>query len=283
MQKIQAKQPVNSSANLVDFSSKRTVLEPGIAVPADELSYGRYTVRFARSGNEINQAVYVQHRVFNLELLSEFLIPGFDDSEFEIPSSADCRYLIVLESATENVVGSYRIRTFEMAKTAENFFSSGVFRLSDLPSTVLSQAIEISRLCILPEHRNKQVLFLLWKGLAKHLLKTKKRYLFGCCSIFTQDFGDACAAFDLLRRGAFLHDKYVVSPTEECEFSEEEKFLSKTPANFVLPKLFGSYLKMGAKICSKPAIDRDFKTVDFFMLFDIKAISEKYFKMFFTS
>ena len=36
-----------------------------------------------------------------------------------------------------------------------------------------------------------------------------------------------------------------------------------------LPDLIRIYLHHGAKICSSPAIDRQFKTIDFLMLFDV--------------
>lgn len=39
-----------------------------------------------------------------------------------------------------------------------------------------------------------------------------------------------------------------------------------------IPKLFRMYLAIGAKVCSAPAIDRMFKTIDFLVLFDIDAM-----------
>jgi putative hemolysin len=39
---------------------------------------------------------------------------------------------------------------------------------------------------------------------------------------------------------------------------------------------------MGIKICGEPVIDREFGTIDFFVIFDLPAMSEKYKRMFFT-
>jgi putative hemolysin len=38
----------------------------------------------------------------------------------------------------------------------------------------------------------------------------------------------------------------------------------------VLPPLFKVYLDMGAKVCSEPAIDREFGVVDFLIVLDVE-------------
>ena len=49
------------------------------------------------------------------------------------------------------------------------------------------------------------------------------------------------------------------------------------------PRLFRTYLRYGAKVCSPPAIDRRFKTIDFLVLFDIARMSERAVQMFFQA
>ena len=39
-----------------------------------------------------------------------------------------------------------------------------------------------------------------------------------------------------------------------------------------VPKLFRAYLTIGAKICGRPAIDREFGTIDFLTLLDLQAL-----------
>ena len=41
-----------------------------------------------------------------------------------------------------------------------------------------------------------------------------------------------------------------------------------------IPKLLSAYLSMGVVICGPPAIDREFKTIDFLTFFDLHAMSE---------
>jgi putative hemolysin len=39
-----------------------------------------------------------------------------------------------------------------------------------------------------------------------------------------------------------------------------------------IPKLLRAYLAVGARICGPPAIDREFKTIDFLTLMDLEAL-----------
>ena len=38
------------------------------------------------------------------------------------------------------------------------------------------------------------------------------------------------------------------------------------------PRLMRTYLSLGATICSEPAIDREFKTIDFLAVFDFESL-----------
>jgi putative hemolysin len=42
--------------------------------------------------------------------------------------------------------------------------------------------------------------------------------------------------------------------------------------NVTAPKLLRAYLTIGAKICSEPAIDREFKTIDFLTILDLQTL-----------
>jgi putative hemolysin len=46
------------------------------------------------------------------------------------------------------------------------------------------------------------------------------------------------------------------------------------------PKLLRAYLTIGAKICGEPAIDRDFKTIDFLTLLDLQTLHPRVAKRF---
>ena len=54
---------------------------------------------------------------------------------------------------------------------------------------------------------------------------------------------------------------------------------TKTP-DVRAPKLLRAYLTIGAKICSEPAIDRSFKTIDFLTLLDLQTLHPRVAKRF---
>lgn len=248
--------------------------------PACEFRESLYTVRFARSEAEVDAALRLRFEVFNLEL-NEGLEASFINQRDEDEFDKTCHHLIVVENASAKIVGTYRVRTMEMAGSAFGFYSAGEFAVEDLPYEVLAESLETGRACIAREHRNSRVLFLLWKGLAMYMTEKRKRYLFGCCSLPTQDCAEGRRAMRGLVKGGFLHENLRVAPREEY-LCRAEDFLSEDGGEDLnLPRLFETYLRIGAKICGEPVIDRQFKTIDFFVIVDVKNMRDKYYRMFF--
>jgi putative hemolysin len=250
-------------------------------VPEEEIREGRYITRFARTPEEIDAALRLRFTVFNLELnegLESSFLTERDEDEFD----RTCHHLVVIEKETNTLVGTYRLRTVEQAKDARGFYSAGEFKIEDLPPEVINESLEIGRACIAREHRNSRVLFLLWKGLALYASLKRKRYLFGCCSLFSQDCTDGKKALRQLVRDGFFHETFRVAPREECACQPADFLTEDSIEELELPKLFFTYLRIGAKICGEPVIDRHFKTIDFFVIFDATTIEPRYYQMFFS-
>lgn len=235
----------------------------------------RYQARIARNSVEIASALRLRHAVFNVELgsrsrSSDGLNLDFDEYDFK------CRHLIIVDQESGNTVGTYRLNTLETAVTESGFYSANEFTIEDLPKDVLRDGIEIGRACIAPEHRNTKVLFMLWKALLAYLRKSEKRYFFGCCSIFTRDSEIGRQAYGQLIRDGFCDDRLQVMPKHD-----ELSALNPPDGDSIdLPPLFNMYLRLGAKVCGPPMVDRDFGTVDFFVVFDVNTMSQKYRRMF---
>jgi putative hemolysin len=221
--------------------------------------------------------------VFNLELgegLESSFATGQDRDEFD----ESCHHLIILDTRQETVVGTYRLQTGETASTGTGFYSGREFDLSLLPKGVLENSVELGRACIAKDHRNTHVLFLLWKGIAAYVAHNQKRYLLGCCSLTSQDPCEGHRDFRHLKARGHLHEQFRVSPRAglECRCpSAEAECKAPGPeepilcAEVVLPKLFRSYLRFGAKVCGPPAIDREFRTIDFLVIFDVDGMDHR--------
>ena len=245
--------------------------------PRVEIEDGKYLVRFARTLEEIEAALKLRFEVFNLEL-GEGLASSFQTGRDRDQFDATCHHLIVLDKDTDSVVGTYRLQTIEMVGSAERFYSSGEFDLTCLPREVLAESVELGRACIALKHRNRQVLFLLWKGLAMYLISSRKRFLFGCCSLTSQNQNDGRRMLDYLTEQGHMHPTFFVPPIPgyECDAPATD-FNSEVVK---VPRLFDSYLRIGAKVCGPPAIDRLFKTIDFLVILDSQNIDARTRRMF---
>lgn len=249
------------------------------AIPSEEIREGRYLVRFARTRRELDAVLKLRFEVFNLELgeglVSSFLT-GRDLDEFD----KTCHHLIVMEVEQNEIIGTYRMQTSDMARAGNGFYTAGEFDLSSFPLNVLANGVELGRACIAQSHRNTQVLFLLWKGLAAYVVHNRKRYLFGCCSLTSQDACEGQRGMSWLRAHGHLHPHLFapIQPGFECE--ADDLSVNDTEGVYI-PRLFRTYLRYGAKVCSPPAIDRQFKTIDFLVLFDVAEMDEDTARMFF--
>lgn len=247
--------------------------------PRVELREGRYRVRFARTHDDLAAALALRYRVFNLELgegLESSHVTGRDEDPFD----AGCHHLLVEHEGLGEVVGTYRMQTQQMAQAHAGFYSDGEFDLSGLGDEVLAGGVELGRACIAAEHRKQKVLFGLWKGLAAYLVHTHKRWLFGCCSLTSQDESLGLAVAEhLSQRGlAWSHLHVAAREAHRCRGPAPD---AKAIKKVSLPTLFGTYLRFGALACSEPAIDREFKTIDFLVLMDTAALPERTLDTFF--
>ncbi|HXG65760.1 MAG TPA: GNAT family N-acyltransferase [Blastocatellia bacterium] len=247
-------------------------------IPQVEITEGRYRARFARTREELDEVLRLRFAVFNVELregLDASWQTGRDRDEFD----STCHHLIVLDALENKIIGTYRVQTAEMA-AATGFYSAGEFDLSTAPAEVLTSAVELGRACIAREHRNTQVLFLLWKGLAAYLVHSLKQYLFGCCSLTSQDPHEGRRVMELLEAGGHLHSAIRVLPQKGCECYADD-FIAEPRPQAKIPQLFRVYLRYGAKVCGPPAIDRLFKTIDYLVLFNVAEMDSQARRAFF--
>jgi putative hemolysin len=124
------------------------------------------------------------------------------------------------------------------------------------------------------------VLFLLWKGLAAYVMHCGKRYLFGCCSLTSQDPRAGLTLYRQLEASGSIHPTLRVEVRSgfECRLADD----APSPAAPVeVPPLFAIYLRYGALVCSPPAIDREFRTIDYLVVLDVDALDPRTFRAFF--
>jgi putative hemolysin len=230
----------------------------------------------------VRRAQQLRFEVFNLELsegLAESYATGLDIDPFD----EFCDHLIVEELATSQIVGTYRLQTGQLAAANLGYYSEREFDLTPY-ETFRCEMIELGRACVHAEHRNFNLLHLLWRCIAGYAVERKARFLIGCSSISSQDPIEGAATYEELQC-------HLVEPPLRTEPRSPFSIVAKsgglsfrrtvvTEASGSPPpattgassRLLRAYLTIGAKICGPPAIDREFGTIDFLTLLDLYAL-----------
>lgn len=222
-----------------------------------------YRLRRTTGVEDIRAAQALRFLVFNLEL-NEGLESSYSTLRDEDPFDAACDHLLVEEESTGDVVGTYRLQTGASAARKIGYYSAQEFDFSPFEG-VRSQIIELGRACVHRDHRNLQVLGLLWRGIADYAREHHGRYLVGCSSLTSQDPSVGTATYDMLAPNYLVEPAFrtVPMPTHDCAGAPPAVEPPK------LPKLLRAYLSLGARICGPPALDREFKTIDFLTWLDL--------------
>lgn len=242
-----------------------------------DISNHRYTVSIASTDSEIEQALKLRYEVFYKELEREFdSSKTIDEDKYD----DQCHHLIVKENETGNVVGTYRLQTYDLAIAGKGFYSESLFKLNELPEEVLTKSFEVGRACIEEEHRSGRVLFLLWKGFAGYLQALDKRYLLGSLGIPAKSAAEGIAIYKELKHRGAINPDYQVSGAEPYGLKEED-FDVVRKEDFDTPGLLANYLGVGCNIISKPAYREDLELFYVMVFLDIEHISDRTRKMFF--
>ena len=197
------------------------------------------------------------------------------------PFDEFCDHLIVEELATSEIVGTYRLQTGQLAAANLGYYSEREFDFAPY-EPFRCETIELGRACVHADHRNFNLLHLLWRGIARYAVERNARFLIGCSSISSQDPMDGIAVYQKLQPYLVARELrtypraqfrvvadgddagwFGVSPNEELPRSTP---LATAGAS---SRLLRAYLAIGAKVCGPPAIDREFGTIDFLTLLDL--------------
>jgi putative hemolysin len=195
---------------------------------------------------------------------------GFDQDRFD----SLCDHLLVRDAHTGKVVGTYRLLSYPAAQRAGGFYSESEFDLRPLRRE-LRQALELGRACVHRDYRNGAVIAALWSGIMDYVARHGARYLIGCASIDLTIGLDTAAG---IVRGLQVHaapQAWRVEPRNPFRSLPAATQPAKT-----LPALLKGYVRAGAVVCSEPAWDPKFGTLDLFMLLPVAAMRRRYVRRF---
>ena len=155
------------------------------------------------------------------------------------------------------------------------------------PPTLLREGIlELGYASTDREHQTPEVLTLLWIGIAQYATEMGLRTLIGCSSLNSKDLADSWQQYRQLEHNRVSRE-FETEPTASCVCSCEQEgahaqpspclhpslLPDPAPAEAKVPKSLKTYLAIGTRICAPPAWDREFGTIDFLTLLDLRLIS----------
>lgn len=236
----------------------------------------RYTIKFAKTEEEVEAAQRLRYDIFKEELDRNFLFQdGIDKDIYD----DQAHHLIVVHNESDSIIGTYRLQSYDQAFSGNGFTTDVRFKLNQLPDEVLKNAVEVGRACISEKHRSGRVLFLLWKGLAGYLEHFNKRYLFGYAALESKKPHVALQTLEHLKEQNHLHPTYHIEPREEYKLEWDDEMPRTDEVD--IPPLFQNYIDVGCTVCGGPSYDRKLNLLHFVILLDVEEISEQTRKMFF--
>ncbi len=250
------------------------------------LKAGPYTVKTVSNYEELVRCLRLRFEVFHLEYMQKNRVTGVDIDGLDMK----CDHLAIFHG--ERVVGTYRMNS---SRFTDRFYSSGEFEMDALLA-LPGAKLELGRACIAREHRDGRVIAALWRGISEYLRLTDTRYMFGCTSVKTVDVDEIAGVHRLLLAEGAVDTSLGVVPTrkhrvrdfatvvhdqalstgEASDAASATASAAATAASDLIPSLLMSYLKMNAKVCGEPALDREFGCFDYLTLLDIEQMPAAY-------
>lgn len=240
---------------------------------------GKFLIKIAESPMEIMLAKQLRYDVFRAEQgrLNSGVGAGIDEDSYD----RQFTHLLVIDKELQRVVGTYRMQSGETAERHLGFYSSSEYEITGL-RRIAPHTWEVGRSCVAPEYRSGAVIALLWGGIAAMHKRANFRYLIGCGSLELTNPDIGWAMYDYFSSsGALIEDPYGIARTAyklPPAAPGAREWWRKHPDELLkfFPPLFKGYLRLGAKIAGEPALDQDFGSIDFLILFDFDLIAARY-------
>ena len=245
---------------------------------------GALEVRLAANDAEVEAAQRLRYRIFFEEegarATEEARASGLDVDAYD----PVCDHLLVFDHARVDapVVGTYRLLRQSVAARHGGFYSAGEFDLGPLLAGAGTglQLLELGRSCVAADFRDAPTISLLWRGIASYLKANGIGHMFGCGSLQGVEVGEHAQAL------AYLHHHHLAPPElrayawedsgrVECDRLPVGSYDARAAAR-ALPPLIKGYLRVGAMIGDGGSLDRDFNTIDVFVIMPVDRITERY-------
>lgn len=269
-----------SDLSVIDHIRLPTARRPAAPLASGTTAH-EFTVSWARHQDEVREAQRLRFQVFADEMGARLpqKLAGHDMDLFD----DYCEHLLVRDTCSQTVIGTYRVLTPVQARRVGGFYSDTEFDLTRL-RFLREQMVELGRSCVHREHRHGGVILALWSALADFMARNRLDTMIGCASIPMQHdggpdlFHGGHAAASIWRQVSAKHlasIEFHVRPRLPLPVEQLDDSLSIEP-----PALIKGYLRLGAKVLGPPAWDPDFNAADLPMMMRLADLPVRYRKHF---
>lgn len=259
----------------------QTPLAHAPILPLTALPEAGLEVRLAESAAEIRAAQALRFAVFHDEMGAT---PERDARLTRLDADAYdmlCDHLLVIDHRAPRdraVVGTYRLLRQDIAERHGGFYTAGEYDLTPLLGLrSTGQLLELGRSCVAPAHRNAATIALLWRGIAGYLATHRISHMFGCASFHGTEPDNHAAELSYLAHHHLAPDPLRARALQHVPLERlAPGSYDARAAQRALPPLIKGYLRVGASIGDGAFVDRQFNTVDVFVVMPVDGITRRY-------
>lgn len=180
----------------------------------------------------------------------------------------------------DSVVGTYRLIRRAAAERAGRFYTVDEYDISKLVA-IPGEILELGRSCVDEAYRTRQVMELLWRGIAAYVFTYDIKVMFGCASFPGTDPDALAVPLSYLyqnhltpedRRPVALPERYVDMNRLAPDAFQPRRALA------AVPPLIKGYLRLGGTIGDGAVIDPQFDTTDVCIVVETQLVTDRYYK-----
>lgn len=236
------------------------------------MSTPEFSVRLARSEDEIRAAQALRYQVFVEELGGggAMVDHGARLEKDRFDPYFDHLLLYDTNRASAPVVGVYRVLRDDQAAAMGQFYSDEEYDLGPLRASG-RRLMELGRSCLHPDYRGGAAMFHLWQALADYVEEHSIEVLFGVASFHGTDATALAQPLSSLYHNHLAPEELRVrarsAQYQRMDLLPPEQ-IDRKQAMLQIPALIKAYLRLGGMVGEGAWIDHAFNTTDVCLVMD---------------
>ena len=248
------------------------------------LEHGNFLIKLVENKSELKSAQSLRYSIFYKErnakpsISKKILKRDYDNIDLF------AHHLIVIDKTRKKscnqIVGTYRLLKGDLARQSGGFYTASEFDLQNIIKIYKDyQILELGRSCIHKDYRNRNIMSLIWKVIARYINLYDIKILFGCASFPGTDVLKFSEQLFYLRDNFTLPNDLSVKSLDKNIFTIEKSKLKKLDMinTFVkLPPLIKGYLRVGGRVSDSYFVDYELNTIDLCVVLKTENIDYRY-------